>query len=236
MLDNTEIISMADAHGSWAMSEFQSKYFVVNSQVTDYRRVRQALLEIETRIGGKKQIERNMRRTAVELQIKQEEYANEPHALKKELILVDIDQLQYDQSVYEKKLKIVNEEINNFCDIVKAIVPDMPSLEEYKQQNPELEREYWVARMAKQASMDLLTIGRISQGNMDSIVMMPLSDQEQTIKTALTYTASLNKAINAVDDKVKLEMQKNSTLGFNYIAPSDVPSLLSNTPVSSESV
>ena len=34
MLENKEIISLAEVHGSWAMSEFQSKYFVVNSQVT----------------------------------------------------------------------------------------------------------------------------------------------------------------------------------------------------------
>jgi hypothetical protein len=226
MLENNDIISLADSHGSWAMSEFQTKYFVVNSQVTDYRRIRQALLEIETRIGGKKQIERNMWRTSVELKIKQEEHDNEPHPLKKELISVDIDQLNYDISVYEKKLKMVKEEIDNFCDIVKTLVPDMSTLETYKEQNPELERAYWVTRMAKQASMDLLTIGRISQGNMDSIVMMPIADQEETIKTALTYTATLNKAISAVDDKVKLEMQQKTAADFNYIEPPQPKSLL----------
>jgi hypothetical protein len=226
MLNNTDIISLAEKHGSWAMSEFQSKYFVVNSQVTDYRRVRQALLEIETRIGGRKQIERNMWRTSVELKIKQEEYNNEPHPLKKELISVDMDQLNYDLSVYEKKLANIKEELDTFCEIVKNLVPDVPSLEEFKTQNPELERDYWVTRMAKQAAMDLLTIGRISQGNMDSIVMMPLDDQEATIKTALTYTATLNKAIGTVDERVKLEMQQKNVDKFNYIEPPQSKSLL----------
>lgn len=233
MLENNEIISLADSHGSWSMSEFQSRYFVVNSQVTEYRRVRQALLEIETRIGGRKQIERNMWRTQVELKIKQQEYDNEPNELKKELILVDMDQLKYDISVYEKKLKIVKEEIDTFCEIVRETVPDLPSLETYKIQNPELERDYWVTRMAKQASMDLLTIGRISQGNMDSIAMMPLVDQEETIKTALTYTATLNKAIGAVDDRVKLEMQQKSVAEFNYIEP---PKSNPSLTVSSEDI
>jgi hypothetical protein len=226
MLENNDIISLADSHGSWSMSEFQTKYFVVNSQITDYRRIRQALLEIETRIGGQKQIERNMWRTNVQLKLKKEEYDTETHVLKKELISVDMDQLNYDLSVYDKKLKMVKEEIANFCDIVKTLVPDMPSLESFKEQNPELERDYWVTRMAKQASMDLLTIGRISQGNMDSIVMMPLVDQEETIKTALTYTATLNKAIGAVDDKVKLEMQQKTAAEFNYIESPHLKSLL----------
>lgn len=226
MLENKEIISLAEVHGSWAMSEFQSKYFVVNSQVTDYRRVRQALLEIETRVGGRKQIERNMWRTNVQLKLKQEEYDNEPHPLKKELISVDMDQLLYDISVYEKKLSNINEEIENFCEIVKTLVPDLPSLETFKEQNPELERDYWVTRMAKQAAMDLLTIGRISQGNMDSIAMMPLGDQEDTIKTALTYSATLNKAIGSVDEKVKLEMQQTPVNSFNYVEPPKTKSLI----------
>lgn len=144
-----------------------------------------------------------------------------------------MDQLKYDISVYEKKLKIVKEEIDTFCEIVRETVPDLPSLETYKIQNPELERDYWVTRMAKQASMDLLTIGRISQGNMDSIAMMPLVDQEETIKTALTYTATLNKAIGAVDDRVKLEMQQKSVAEFNYIEP---PKSNPSLTVSSEDI
>jgi hypothetical protein len=146
-----------------------------------------------------------------------------------------MDQLNYDMSVYEKKLKIVKEEIDNFCEIIKTLVPDMPSLESFKEQNPELEREYWVTRMAKQAAMDLLTIGRISQGNMDSIVMMPLSDQEETVKTALTYTASLTKAIGVVDDKVKLDMQKGAST-FNYIAVTSQADSLIENKVSSEDI
>jgi hypothetical protein len=236
MLENKDIIAAADRYGSSAMSEFQTKYFVVNSQVTDYRRVRQALLEIESRIGGRKQIERNMWRVQVELKLKQEEQTAEPNPLKKELIAVDMDQLNYDLSVYEKKLKITNEEIDTFCEIVKTLAPDMPSLESYREQNPELEREYWVTRMGKQAAMDLMTIGRIGQGNMDSIAMMPLHDQEETIKTALTYTATLTKAIGAVDDTVKIEMQKKAAI-FDYISYQSSPNpLLENNKVSSEDV
>ena len=70
-MENNEIFEMVESHGSWGMSDFQSRYFVVNSQVTNYRRVRQALLEIETRIAAKKQIERNRKKTEVQKQILQ---------------------------------------------------------------------------------------------------------------------------------------------------------------------
>ena len=238
MLENNEIMSAADTYGSSSMSDFQTRYFVVNSQVTDYRRVKQALLEIETRIGGRKQIERNMRRSTLELKLAQEAYDNEPHPLKKEIILVDIDQFEYDMSVYEKKLVIVKEELANFCEIVKSIVPDIDTLETYKTQDPEKEREYWITRMAKQASMDMMSIGRISQGNLDSIAMMPLRDQEDTIKTALTYSAVLNKAIGSIESTVKLEMQQDAELSkFNFIsAASTANALLSNNTVNSEDI
>ena len=41
--------------------------------------------------------------------------------------------------------------------------------------------------------------------------MMPLKDQEDTIKVALTYSTILNKAIGSVDEKVKLELQHLKT-------------------------
>lgn len=238
MLENNEILLAADTFGSSSMSDFQTKYFVVNSQVTDYRRVKQALLEIETRLGGLKQIERNIRRTDIELKMAQEAHDNETHPLKKELILVDIDQFNYDMSVNKKKLILVKEELDNFCEIIKSLVPDTETLETYKIQDSEKEREYWITRMAKQASMDMMSIGRISQGNLDSIAMMPLQDQEDTIKTALNYSAVLNKAIGSLESTVKLEMQQNAELSkLNFIsAKSSAPTLLTNNTVNSEDI
>jgi hypothetical protein len=57
--------------------------------------------------------------------------------------------------------------------------------------------------------------------------MMPLGDQEDTIKTALTYSAMLNKAIGSVDEKVKLEMQQHAAV-FNYVEPPKPKSLIVN--------
>lgn len=198
-MENNEIFEMVESHGSWGMSDFQSRYFVVNSQVTNYRRVRQALLEIETRIAAKKQIERNRKKTEVQKKILQRDFANEPDELKRELILVDIEQCDYDLSVYEKKYRVCLQELEKFAQIVKDIVPDAGTLETFKEHNEVEERNYWIARMAKQATMDLMTIGRIGSGNLDSIAMMPIEDQQETIKAALKYNGLLNKGITAIE-------------------------------------
>lgn len=214
-MENNEIFGMVESHGSWGMSDFQSRYFVVNSQVTNYRRVRQALLEIETRIAAKKQIERSRRKTEVQKLILERDYVNEPDILKKELIKVDIEQCDYDLSVYDKKYRVCLQELEKFAQIVKDIVPDIESLEKYKEHNEVEERNYWIARMAKQATMDLMTVGRIGSGNLDSIAMMPIEDQQETIKAALKYNGLLTKGISAIEKNAIEEL--SALPGMKYI-------------------
>lgn len=201
-MEKKDVLQLAEKHGSWSMSDFQSRYFVVNSQVTDYRRVRQALLEIETRIAAKKQITRDAKRSEVQMQIKQRDLAAETRDLEKELILLDIDQLQYDISVYEKKLRVVEEELDEFAKLVLEIVPNTAELETYTQHNEELEREYWIYRMAKQASVDMVTTGRIGAGNLDSIAMMAPEDQALTIGSALVNSKKLTGGINRIEEAI----------------------------------
>jgi hypothetical protein len=201
-MEKQDVIKVVESHGSWSMSDFQSRYFVVNSQVTDYRRVRQALLEIETRIAAKKQIVRDSKRSEVKLKIKERELVNQVDDLEKELILLDIDQLQYDISVYAKKLRVVEEEINEFVKLVLELVPSVADLETYKEHNEELEREYWIYRMAKQASVDMVTTGRIGAGNLDSIAMMAPKDQAITIGSALLNSKNLTAGITKIEDAI----------------------------------
>ena len=204
-MKKNDVLKLAEAQGGWSMSDFQSRYFVVNSQVTDYRRVRQALLEIETRIAAKKQIIRDSKRSEIQLLIKERDLTFETQDLEKELILLDIDQLQYDISVYEKKLRIVEEELNEFAKLVLEIVPSLVELEKYTHHNEELEREYWIYRMAKQASVDMVTTGRIGAGNLDSIAMMAPEDQALTIGSALLNSKKLTSGINRIEEAINTD-------------------------------
>ena len=216
-MESKEIYDLVETQGAWAMSDFQSRYFVVNSQVTDYRRVRQALLEIETRIAAKKQMERSIKRTKIEKQIKERDYAQERDPLARELILVDIEQLDYDLSVYEKKFRVCLEELEVFSNIVKEVTPDVETLKEFSKVNEEEERKYWVTRMAKQAATDMFATGRIGQGNLDSIAMMPIEDQQETIKGALKYNGMLSKGIGTLE-RIALEELSHVPSGIKYIS------------------
>jgi len=207
-MEKNDVLRLVEEHGTWSMSDFQSRYFVVNSQVTDYRRVRQALLEIETRIAAKKQIIRDCARSEITLQIQERELQTETRELEKELIKLDIDQSEYDISVYRKRLRVTEEELEAFTKLVLEIVPSLPELEKYKEHDEELEREYWIQRMGKQATVDMVTTGRIGAGNLDSIAMMSPEDQALTIGTALAsskkLTAGIHKIEQAIDTNTNL--------------------------------
>lgn len=201
-MNKNDVLQLAESQGGWSMSDFQSRYFVVNSQATDYRRVRQALLEIETRLAAKKQIIRDSKKTEVNIRIKQRDLVNETQDLEKELILLDIDQYNYDLSVYSKKLRVVEEELDQFSKLVLEIVLTVDELQKYTQHNDELEREYWIYRMAKQASVDMVTTGRIGAGNLDSIAMMSPNDQAFTIGSALINSKKLTSGINKLEEAI----------------------------------
>ena len=217
-MEYNDIIKFVDENeNSLGMSDFQSRYFVVNSQVTDYRRVRQALLEIDTRIGSQKQIERQRRKRMIEKQILERDIANEPDELKKQLIQVDINQADWDIHMYDKKEVMVQNELNNFVNMVKAVVPNLEALQQFGTHNEQLEREYWITRMAKQAAMDLNTIGRISQGNLDSILMMPMPDVKETLGLAIKYNGVLGKGLDAIGQATMKQLMSSAGTDLAYI-------------------
>lgn len=217
-MDDKQIIEfIGQNENSLGMSDFQSRYFVVNSQVTDYRRVRQAMIEIDTRIGMQKQIERERKKRVIQRAMIERDIQNEQDDLQKQLLQVDLEQADWDISMYDKKQKMCQSEIDKFVKMVRDMVgDDIADLQKYAEHNELEERNYWITRMAKQAAMDINTIGRISQGNMDSILMMPLADVQESIGLAIKYNLALGKGIDAIGQNAVAQLQ-SAEGKINYI-------------------
>jgi hypothetical protein len=216
-MNDSEILAfVTENENSLGMSDFQSRYFVVNSQVTDYRRVRQALIELDNRIGMKKQIDRERKKRQIQRQMILRDIGNEIDVLKKQLLEVDLEQADWDIHMYDKKERMCQNEIDNFVAMIRDLVPNTEDLKKFAEHDELQERNYWITRMAKQASLDINTIGRISQGNMDSILMMPLEDVKETLGLAIKYNLALGKAVDAIG-KEAVEQLKLTDSNINYI-------------------
>ena len=81
-------------------------------------------------------------------------------------------------------------------------------LQEASQYNEEEERKYWIARMGKQAAMDVYTTGKIGTGNLDSIAMMREDDQFATLNVAMQYSGLLSAGIGKIQNELKPHIDK----------------------------
>ena len=203
-------------------SEYQNTHFVTASQLTPYRMLKQCMLEIESRHHSWYNIKNKHKRKLIEIKMAKRDLAEFGHQdqLRAELIKVDIEDMENDCRIWERKLMQAEDEMKGFIDQVKLIAGDDEELlQKAFTYDHEEERRYWVTRMAKQAAMDMISYGRIGTGNMDSIAMMPEEDQIMTLATTLQYNERLMGGLNQISQAVNQGLLENK----EHLPKFDIP-------------
>jgi hypothetical protein len=205
------------------MTEYQCQQFVANSQLTPYKMVRQALLELETRYHAYTEIRNSLRKNEIYRKQLARQIEATQDDLEKQLLQIDLEKMDYDITIYQRKFLQSEVEIKAFLEVVKKHAKNDEELAPYLLLNEEEEQKYWVARMGKQAALDIIAFGRIGSGNMDSISMMPSQDQLNTLQLAVQYSGLINAGLHKVSieaqDTVDKYLANNSTT---------IPQLLDN--------
>lgn len=220
-LDEKELkIVVGALNMSSNQSEYQNKHFVTASQLTPYRMLKQCMLEIESRHHSWYNVKNKHKRKLVEIQMAKRELENTRDPLTKQLIEIDIEDMENDCRIWERKLMQAEDEMMGFIQQVKQIAgDDEEMLNKAFTYDEEEERQYWVTRMAKQAAMDMVSYGRIGSGNMDSIAMMPEEDQIMTLATTLQYNERLMNGLNQISQAVSQGLLENK----DHLPKFDVP-------------
>lgn len=215
------------ANETTAYSGTQIESFVVNSEVTDHRKIRQIAIEIRQRMVSLGDNKFQVKKAENRIKKLKRLIEKEEDDLEIELYEEEIQKAKFDIA-YTKQNMLQNEvEIARFLEVLKKINPNgqedtMHMLEHYKDDWEKKEEEYWSQRIAKQAMMDMMTMGKISSGNLESIMGMPLPLQNKTIAQAITNAAQMEKGIMGIQHKVQgllAEQEKNNPNG-------DLPHLL----------
>ena len=190
------------------MTHEQIKNFVVNSHVTDKRKLRQTLTEISTRNHERKKLFLDIERKRIKIEQLEAglEIEDDPYA--RRLMQCDIDEFKLDIGRFKIAVHQSSNELQAFMDWVNKKYDSMEELIEAAQYKEEEERKYWVARMGKQAAMDVYCTGRIGIGNLDSIAMMREEDQYATLNIAMQYSGLLNAGIGKIQNELKPQMDK----------------------------
>lgn len=188
-------------------TEFQCSHFVAGSQQTLYKQIRQTLMEIDTRKHSIEKIEIAVRKTNLEMKKNRDAYEKSDDPYEKEMLDIELDDMKIDMGVYEKKLEQSHTELKYFLNIVKNVCSTEEDTDKYFELNSEEEKKYWIARMAKQSSVDLIAYGRLGAGNIDSILMMPEEDQVATLQLALNYAGAISAGVEQMKLNAEAEIK-----------------------------
>ena len=202
------IESFVEDNMDFGMTHEQIKNFVVNSHVTDKRKLRQTLTEISTRNHERKKLFLDIERKKIKIEQLEAglEIEDDPYA--RRLMQCDIDEFKLDIGRFKIAVHQSSNELQAFMDWVNKKYNSMEELIDAAQYKEEEERKYWVARMGKQAAMDVYCTGRIGIGNLDSIAMMREEDQYATLNIAMQYSGLLNAGIGKIQNELKPQMDK----------------------------
>lgn len=191
-------------------TDFQSRYFVANSQITPYKMVRQALMELEVRHHAYMEVRTSLRKA----EVLDRKFARDIQALldmgdeiAAEMVQIDRDKNWYDIGIWQRKMRQAELEIKTYLDIVKEHAKTPEELEYFTTDNPEEERNYWVLRLGKQAAMDMISFGRLGAGNMDSIAMMPKEDQIEVLTVASQYSGLVNAKMGQIGTVIQKQIE-----------------------------
>ena len=218
----------------FGQTEYQNKYFVVNSQVTPWRQMRQAVMEIQTRLNAVQKVTIQYKRTLNDIERTKSEMAEEENKFYKQDKEYELELLYIDLQVWDNKMRQSKQEIDGLLRIIKEKLGKKPDddydFEELKETvlNKEIEEKeehkYWIARMAKQSALDLLTTGRLQAGNLDSMLMMSPEDQAAVTDLALTYSTAMNINIGKLKDAAEKKVE-------HLMSPEQKPQMFDTTGI-----
>ena len=235
-LSNADIIDAA-VNLEMGQTMYQNDTFVVGSQITPYKKVQQALLELEARQHGYVELQYKHKlctnsRKKLERELEREKKRPDSDELEVERLEIEWEKAKYDESLFEKKYLTYEREISEFCDMVRNHMDDKKGIEYYRVTQEDEDRKYWITRMAKQAAVDVHNCGRIGSGNLDSILNMPAEDQLTTIQGAVEHATMLTAGVEKMTQDLLPEVRKVIEGSFkDYSVPKIMEEIPKTEPI-----
>ena len=207
-ISSDAIEAFVESHMDYGMTHEQIKNFVVNSHVTDKRKLRQVLVEVERRNHDRKKCVLDRKRKETEIARLQARLETVEDPYERKLMELDIEEFELDRNKYNVTLHQYDNELAAFMDWINKHWETIEEVEKAAEYTEEDERKYWIARMGKQAALDVYTTGKIGTGNLDSIAMMREDDQFATLNVAMQYSGLMSAGIGKIQNELKPYLDK----------------------------
>ena len=140
------------------MSKNQIDDFVIKSHVTGDRQLKQVLIEVENRLHNRKKMDIGKRRSQLAVDVAQDRLDKAETEFEKTESQIELDDAKLDLEMWDRRTAQLDYEMNVFIDHIQKNVDSLEELEKGTAWNDEEEKKYWVARLGKQAAMDILSL------------------------------------------------------------------------------
>lgn len=206
----------------WSNPKFKLRWFVGETQITPFSKLRQWLLEIKSREEAIEKLEYDIAKWQIQIDrhehlAKQatDDFDRREHELEaKELSRNQVMTRRRLVNWYLERQTIIDL-VTEFLSSEEALLPDGSGrtyMDIMDTDEEDLyEAQYWTNRLAKQAATDLLFYGRVGTGNMDAILSMNPQQQTETLTLAMSYGTQLQK----INQGIQLEVDKTLSIENN---------------------
>jgi hypothetical protein len=209
--NDKELIEFANSNVDSSVAEFKLKHFVGQSMVTPYHQLKQLFLELRIRQDSYLHIEWEIERKNLEQLVEEQKLKNSKNEIEKKYIEIDLLNIVKDKKRHEDALVSANKEKNRILKIIKdllnspaAVLSDGTKIMDVfgnEELEEKLERQHWITKLAKQASMEMLAYGKIGTGNMDAIAMMSPEDISECLSLTSDYTVRVGTGMGLLTEK-----------------------------------
>lgn len=196
-----------------SMSEFQINQFVIEDHITQYRKVKQIVIELRSRLENKAMAEFDLREIELEAERLQHKLENSVYddefARRKDEINLERQQYQVDRK--QAQLQLHEREIGVFTKAFEKIVDEMGGEELFLEKITDNnyrdveEQNYWTAKLSRSLQGDLISTGVISRGIFETIVNLPKEQQKLIYENAIKGQIALGQQLDDQKDSLLVE-------------------------------
>jgi hypothetical protein len=204
------------------MTDFQIKNFVIGAQMTPLKQLHQAAIEIEARENNLTQSEFEEKKNNLKIKILNEKLKRTEDELGRAEIELEILVIENKLEAILRERNRMHYELKSFYEVVDFFNENY-DIDEMLSMKDTLDIDYWVKRLSKQAGLDLISTGRISNGNLSAMMDMPDEIFEVCLKETYKLATTLSKsvpmpAITAPGEEFLIKFGPNDGVDQNAIA------------------
>ena len=216
-LTNKEIIDFAQ-NNKITMTKWQMHNFVEGEGITRWRRVRQLLLEIESRQSILEGLPFSKEEALGTIDMLYEEIEETNSEGQKRINRAKIARHEAELVQLDRGEVRTIKELDYFLELMHELNIDQDYLDNFYRIENEEDRDYYIRRLGKQAATEIMAYGRMGTGNTSSILLMDKEDQQSAMQGALTLQKSIDKNMALIDRKIDASMPLSHDGGYDPLA------------------